>query len=206
MKIKNEEKYLGKIALSNSVWVTDPSYDRKTWCLRHFNNVEPGQYHVLVGFCDCLSWGQRIAGLLAVHEQGAGDGEDWGFFKEPPFQIGVDSGQAGIFDESVFPEVKEKHTYWNDPGTFFGECCILTSSTDQAGILNASHGAVCSSGIGDGVYDVYTSENKRGNIAGIFVDFRLVEEKDLFRRLYSMSLLREKSPLLMTEGSLQRFY
>lgn len=87
-----------------------------------------------------------------------------------PFEVDVDSGQAGIFDVASY----KKDELVNEPIWFYPEdpwyslCCQKTLSNDKAGIIPG--GAVASSGYGDGSYKAFTYE-KDGKIVSIVIDF-----------------------------------
>lgn len=61
------------------------------------------------------------------------------------FEVGVDSGQAGFFDDARF----KKHNGGDDE-SFYEKACDTTLSRMQAGVID--EGAVCNSGYGDGGY------------------------------------------------------
>ena len=106
------------------------------------------------------------------------------------FEAGVDSGQMSIFDEKFYRAKSEgegkmsptwegmatsKHENEKDGGgTFYGACCTLTCGEDngrtsQAGVLE--HGAVSSTGYGDGCYPVFVKKNKAGEVVAVKVKF-----------------------------------
>jgi hypothetical protein len=63
-------------------------------------------------------------------------------------EISVDSGQIGMFDNSLYPTEAKEFEYEGD--TFYSKCCKLTCEEGCYGEL--SFGAVSSTYIGDGVY------------------------------------------------------
>jgi len=106
------------------------------------------------------------------------------------FEAGVDSGQMSIFDEKFYRVKSEgqgklsptwkymatgKHENEKDGGgVFYGACCTLTcgednGATSQAGVLE--HGAVSSTGWGDGSYPVFVKKNKAGKVVAVKVKF-----------------------------------
>lgn len=94
----------GIITLGNKVMVSDPCYGLNTWCQGVVENVLPGEYVCKVGFSDEGDWGNRVADIEVVHTSYVGKFLE--YFAED-FEVGVDSGQAGIFDYEYY---KQHHT------------------------------------------------------------------------------------------------
>lgn len=90
--------------ISGEVRVTDPCYDEDTWCTAKLSNVKNGRWNAAVIKSDEGNWGMRVAVLRAVHENSSIDvlNFDTQYGEEIPQDIGVDSGQAGIFDTAFF--------------------------------------------------------------------------------------------------------
>lgn len=88
-------KNKGNMWLDDKVMVSDPCYDIGIWCQGVIENVFPGEYVCLVKYIDKGSWGIRVAAIQAVHRDYI-DSD----LKETleDFEVGVDSGMAGIFD------------------------------------------------------------------------------------------------------------
>ena len=76
--------------------------------------------------------------------------------------INVDSGQAGIFDNNIYPdddvgEYQDIENYkYEDMKTFYAKACYLTNNNGY-GIID-KRGIVATSGYGDGRYEVFTIE------------------------------------------------
>ena len=85
------------IKLGEKVMVSDPCYGLGTWCQGVLENVLPGNYECEVEYKDEGDWGIRVAAIEVVHE-------DCGVYVFEPqdFEVGVDSGQAGIFDYDYY--------------------------------------------------------------------------------------------------------
>ena len=94
------------IKLGEKVMVSDPCYGLGTWCQGVLENVLPGNYECEVEYKDEGDWGIRVAAIEVVHE-------DCGVYVFEPqdFEVGVDSGQAGIFDYDYYCRY---HTDYND--------------------------------------------------------------------------------------------
>lgn len=101
----------GIIQLGNKVMVSDPCYGLNTWCQGVLENVLPGEYTCKVEFSYEGDWGIRVAGIWVIHK-------DYVDFDEiiwtaEDFEVGVDSGTAGVFDYEYYKkyhkDTKEKN-------------------------------------------------------------------------------------------------
>lgn len=96
-----------------------------------------------------------------------------------PRVVAVDTGQAGFYEATVYPEDGDTGEY-GDVTSFYGFCCSLTEK-DTIGILATEDcttcgvGVVCRSGWGDGLYPLYFAYNQAGEVIGIKIDFQLLE-------------------------------
>lgn len=94
------------IELSSHVMVSDPCYDTDTWCNADLHNVRPGTWHTKALYKDGL-----CTDLVVWHKD----------MKEPTFDkyektsinVGVDSGQAGVYDYDHFAK-NCKNEEWYD--------------------------------------------------------------------------------------------
>ena len=89
----------GIITLGEKVMVSDPCYGLGTWCQGVLENVLSGEYDCNVEYSDEDAWGIRVSAIEVTHESCRGkfialECED--------FEVGVDSGQAGIFDYEYY--------------------------------------------------------------------------------------------------------
>ena len=108
---------------SGKMIVTDPCYDKETWCQAKLDNVKIGKWHSTVEYSDEGEWGDRVASIWAWHDSlGITDpGRDFPNCNESiPADIGVDSGQAGFFDLEKYPD--DPHT----DKAFYDAVCNLT--------------------------------------------------------------------------------
>ena len=161
-------KELGTVEFSGKVVISDPCYDRDVWCMKPDFPVLPGRYHVYAVYSDEAELGTRVAALLFRHENcGQIPFNGW---QDVDIEIGVDGGNCGVFDDSVYPQTKEHSCY--EP--FYDGCCKTTRNTDQAGILQSGKGAVSYSGLGDGSYNLSVVKHNGVNIA-LLLDYGLVE-------------------------------
>lgn len=147
--------------------VTDPCYQRGTWCCGQIE-VEPGtHWNVFASrYNDPMGWGNRVASLLIVRSDRAVARHPW-FVALPEacdFEVGVDSGQAGFFDDGSYPhgETGEYH----ELGSFYGKACAATTNENgsgRAGMVDDT-GTVAASGYGDGSYTCYVWKDSAGRI------------------------------------------
>lgn len=142
---------------SGDLRVSDPCYDTGVWCAGVVNHCRTGKWLASVRKQDCGDWGRRNASLIVTHEQG-GSGDE----ETAPFEVGVDSGQAGVFDNRSYGDAT--YESW----------CRLTLSGVQAG--SQRHGAVSSSGFGDGGYTATLRRDSKGECFYIRIDFITEDE------------------------------
>jgi hypothetical protein len=102
---------------------------------------------------------------------------------EEPFDVGVDSGQAGVFDAAHFRDnlvvmgveriSKEAPICPEEP--WYSICCDRTiGSPCGAGVV--PHGAVSSSGFGDGSYRCWTAKDRDGQVVAVKISYLYEEE------------------------------
>jgi hypothetical protein len=181
---------LGSFELTGPVMrISDPCYDREVWCCGTVDNCRVGTWEAAVLKMDEGDWGVRNA-VLAVRYKDGGPKfnainravcNGTGAWHECPFEVGVDSGQAGFFDELHYQDnsVVEK---MNGPEHDFGDawyshCCDITITRTGAGVM--PYGAVSSSGYGDGGYAAIKHLDRNGKIDfifGVFIDNEDEEE------------------------------
>lgn len=101
-------KNRGLIKLGDKVMVSDPCYGLNTWCQGIVENVLLGDYECKVGFSDEGDWGNRVADIEVIHKDYLDKFLD---YSAEEFEVGVDSGQAGIFDYEYY---KKYHTDRNE--------------------------------------------------------------------------------------------
>jgi hypothetical protein len=160
---------------SGKVVVSDPCYDRGTWCQAVLENVKNGEWIADVKQSDEGSWGIRNAELIAYHS-GYGMPKDYQWTKTS-HDIGVDSGQAGIYDDnfyrndSLIGEIKNSlHFNLDEDGErFYSLNCDLTCRTENNGGV-MEQGVVSTSGYGDGGYDLFIVEQD-GQVVAMKVVF-----------------------------------
>lgn len=173
------------IQLSNDVIITDPCYTEDTWCLTRLNNVLPGSY---VCAADHDSSTDRIAMLRITHQDYI-TGKKARLTYEHVADIGVDSGQAGIFcmtsyrdDAYDIPIPEDKSSSWivdqgpteGYPGQYwYNRVSSYTFTKDDWGAYD--RGVLSRSGWGDGVYPV-TIAKDGDQVISIQIQFMFDDE------------------------------
>lgn len=166
--------------ISDRMAVSDPCYDAEVWCRGELKDVLPGMWEASVIKRDEGEWGMRAARLIAVHVDYADS--DVEPMTRAPFEVGVDSGQAGLFDARHYRDdavVAEPDTAVNggNPGAlWYMRCCHLTLTKLAAGVM--PYGVVSSSGFGDGSYDCFYGRNSEGKIVRVELEFIPEEDND----------------------------
>ena len=168
--------------------VSDPGYGRDVWCCGTVKNCRIGTWEAAVLRKDQGEWGVRNA-VLAIRFADGGPKFNainravcnaTGAWHECPIDVGVDSGQAGFFDDAHYQDATvlsgmAKPAFISDD-VWYGHCCDITLSRIGAGVM--PYGVVSSSGYGDGSYVAYKHLNHEGQVDFLFVVFIEEEEED----------------------------
>lgn len=164
------KKILGTFEIvSGRMAVSDPCYKPNDFGYGVLRNVKKGVWEACVMLKDCGEWGVRVAGLRVRH-QDAGIPISKDDTRRARFMVGVDSGQAGFFDEEHYDDSSLIDSFRHNFGSpWYNRCCDLTLGEDQAGVL--PYGAVSSSGYGDGGYDCRYKTNADGEIDYARIEF-----------------------------------
>ncbi len=88
-------------------------------------------------------------------------------------EVGVDSGQAGIFDDVQYGDGDGEY---GDTDTWYGRMCETTSDPIGAGVQ--PEGVVSSSGFGDGGYDCQVIRSSNKDIVGVRIVFITHEDEE----------------------------
>ena len=169
---KNIDK--GFINLGEKVMVSDPCYEMDTWCQVTINNVLKGIYKCTLEMCEDV-WGPRVSAIQVVHVDYMNKLLEY----YNNFNIGVDSGQAGIFDYEYY----KKYHNGNTDDNWYDAICDKTITTfNGEGFLDGNTidrlGFVSSSGYGDGVYGCWVSEYD-GKVVAIRVEYITEDEEEM---------------------------
>ncbi len=159
-----------QIRLGRKVRVSDPCYGTDVWCAGTLDNVREGLYNVEVEMSDKGMWGDRVKSLTVVN---ASYNKFLIFNKTAAFEVGVDSGQAGIYDEDYY---NQYHTEDGCDDNWYDEVCKLTLSSEQFGTKDGKC-VVSSSGYGDGCY-ICELVVDGGEVVAIRITFIEEEEYD----------------------------
>jgi hypothetical protein len=161
---------------SGKICITDPCYKRGTWCAIMDIPAKNGVWIASIETSDEDDWGMRVSTLRAHHVEH--NNLAWNKINS----IGVDSGQAGIFDSANYPDnpsdYGDKSAF--DDSHFYGRCCNTTCYDDSSicwGIVDG-FGVVSSSGYGDGSYSVYVDKNNENEITAVKIVFISPDEDD----------------------------
>ena len=189
MKFNTNLKELGNFNIKSKMRVSDPCYTPDVWCTGVLN-AKAGTWDAAALILDNEAtggWGERVAALAVKH----GDcpiplsvetinsvvespfpmeSQDW---KIADFEVGVDSGQAGFYDEDNFVSHNGGQ---NDD--WYDRMCNITLSREKAGTF--SDGVVSRSGYGDGGYPCVHHIGIDGLTDFAFVIFIGDEEKEEF--------------------------
>lgn len=163
------------IKLGNKVHVTDPCYGPSVWCAGDITNVKEGDYYVIVDV-NKTDWGLRVHSLTVLNVDSMLHSKEEGiskFDEKLDFEVGVDSGQAGIFDYDYYKSKCINEDEVNDE--WYDAVCSLTLSKKQFGTLSGK-AVVSSSGYGDGGYDCFVCRNNKNQVVGIMIKF--IEQDD----------------------------
>lgn len=98
--MKRKTTNLGLFTVTGDLVVSDPCYDYGTWCATVLKDVLPGEWQakVIKQISVERDDNGRIMELVAVHSE-HGANQKWVKLSE---EIGVDSGQCGLFDASKY--------------------------------------------------------------------------------------------------------
>jgi hypothetical protein len=171
---------------SSRIRVTDPCYTKDIWCSGVIENCLNGKWVASTFVRNEGNWGYRNAELRIWHsdynEQCAISADI-----DSNIDVGVDSGQAGFFDDSQYPDDKKSIGDYGDLNSFYGKICDGTSKDVHIGhikapfisIANIGFGVCCSSGFGDGGYQCFIKKVNDVVIAAkiIFISDEEYEEE-----------------------------
>ncbi|MCJ8014208.1 DUF4241 domain-containing protein [Paenibacillus sp. KQZ6P-2] len=157
---------------SGQLVVADPCYDlnTETIIMGVLDSVLNGSWVGQVEKVEVRDWGEACSKLTAYHHSVAEQEASLEWVK-CPFIVGVDSGQAGIFDIQKYriPDADAKDIGSDTDSEWYYACCDMTESGEEAGVLDG--GVVSRTGMGDGAYGVYMAMNGEKQIVGVKIVF-----------------------------------
>jgi hypothetical protein len=195
-KVRLYVNHFDDITLGDNIVISDPCYNRSVDCALFNVKVKSGKY---LPYTIINSQYNRVTLLGIFHSEyfkniyQALDRSEWEYFGE----IGVDSGQAGIFDDNCYPILDIIGKYKDDMiemnseefDIFYNECCTITTLPPiRSNVLSNRMGIVSSSGWGDGSYSVIKLEIKN-EIVGLMIlytdlkdlDWKMIDKKLITR-------------------------
>ena len=158
--------------LTDRIRVTDPCYTKDTWCSGVLENCLSGKW-LVEKVVSNEGMGDRVAEICIWHKNYIGDVDA---NEETDIDVGVDSGQAGFFDDSLYPEGETGE--YGELDTFYGKICEGTLNDNYVGISNVGFGVATSSGYGDGGYDCFIGRNEEGQIVAAKIVFIGEEDEE----------------------------
>lgn len=163
IKEKFRKKTIGTRTFGSEVDITDPGYDKDTWCRMNAVKILPGNY-------SCITWlhkhlyeynGKKCTvqhvGIIGIYFGGIIPSQKSMYEMGT---IGVDSGLAGFFEN--------KPDYTNSEWKEFCDR-VYENEKERAWIIE--NGFFSKSGFGDGGYSVYAHENKDGFVTALEIRF-----------------------------------
>lgn len=148
----------------NKIHVSDPCCDYDSVCAAKIVNALSGKYLAKITLYDMATWGTRVAKLSIYHANHKNIAPNIC----TDCVIGVDSGQAGFFDDNYYAE--NQGGDFGDITTLFGLACSLTLSKNRGGIM-LDKGVVSETGFGDGSYSLYVGKNGEDKIVSASIIF-----------------------------------
>ena len=162
------------IKFSNKVLVSDPCYEYTGEHERYIavlKNVKAGNWQFYTKYDD-----NRISHLIVMYEDIKPEYVTW---YQMGKEIGVDSGQCGIYDLKSVKDVIGKGKY-DDLNTWYGKACSLTYNEEEHEFLGNEIdgiGAVSSAGWGDGTYNLSVAY-ENDEIVGIKIIYLYNDDLD----------------------------
>lgn len=167
----------------------DPSYDDTIWCYKIISDCVPSNWEAAVSYNGDSAVGRGVT-LLAIRHTGslrtfAKCNQVWvdkqyihykTGWEICDLEVGVDSGQAGLFDDayyhddSVVSAMPEAERDFDTP--WYNHCCDQSLGERQAGVIPYGAVAYC----GDGSYTTLQHKNEQGQVDCAVILF-LPEEK-----------------------------
>jgi hypothetical protein len=128
------------------------------------------------------------------------EGYELAELQDIPADFGVDSGQFGIFDASIYDGDSE----YGQPG-FYNDCCEATLTHDRCGTVGdlSQLGFVSSSGYGDGGYFGLGAFDENNNLVKFRITF-IEELSDEDREWLDADLPPDKLDLIVVTSLLVR--
>ena len=157
----HDMKKFGRKYFGEMVDITDPCYDKDTWC-RMTKRIVPGDYELLYNEEDEGAWGTRVSEIAIFNEKYNFADTSVSYLGT----IGVDAGLAGFFNN--------KKDYNDSEWMEFCE-----KLRNHSNVWDFDDGFFSESGYGDGEYSVWAYRTADDKIVGISITFiEEYEEED----------------------------
>ncbi len=170
-KISSWCQHLGQFeCVSGEIVVSDPCYEFGTSCTDWICNAITGYWEACITIRDFGYLGNRVTHLCA-NAVGVPCNDGWRLLGR---DIGVDTGQAGLFDRQYFrdPSVAQKEKWFRadriDPDDVWYSLCCDRTLTSYGSVI--PFGVVSRSAFGDGVYRCHVCESG-GRVSAIAIEF-----------------------------------
>lgn len=189
--MKRDYTIIGRFKMTcPTMRVSDPCYDDSTWCYGTISGCATGNWEAAVSYNGSSTTGRGVTLLAARHigsrPSFAKCGQVWMdtqyiHYKDGweicDFEVGVDSGQAGFFDDShyrdnsVVAEMPKPKYNFDIP--WYNHCCDQALGERQAGVIPYGAVAYC----GDGGYSALQHKNEQGQVDCVVILFSPEEKK-----------------------------
>lgn len=160
-KVGSWENKSGTLIISDPGFARRDAFETRGFVISgHLPNARKGKW---VGYVLMVEFSKRhirIAELITVH---SGEDPYKAQWQKSPVCVGVDSGQAGVFNADYYPT----DSFGGKP-SFYDKASKLTLSIKKAGVMKG--GVVSSTGWGDGMYKSYVWR-KAGKVVGVRIVF-----------------------------------
>lgn len=153
-----------KIKLGTRTFISDPCYDKNTWCAGEVNTL-PGDYIVK----EIAEMGKypTLKGLFVVHSSQYEKIDYSDCYEDSLIDVGVDSGECGIYDSEKYPEDGIEF----DDSKFEEDSVVYRAPDGDWGVTAGNFG-------GDGSYKAYLHRNGDEKVDAIYLDFTMGEYEE----------------------------
>lgn len=167
MSRETKIRVVGKKHFGPKIDITDPCYDRDTWCRMNDVSIKEGEYTCMVSesTCDAVFNGKphqyKVIESIAISLSGKFPAETQStYFGE----IGVDAGLAGFFNN--------KPDYTDPEWDSF--CDRLNQPKENVWLQDV--GFFSTTGHGDGSYTVFADRDSHNDIVSLVIEFRELDD------------------------------
>lgn len=186
--MKRDFTDIGTFTLESGVMrISDPCYKKDVWCTGTIPNCKTGKWEAVTAYYNDGLFGRRVSMLAARAVDGNASFDlldELGDLAVGDFEVGVDSGQAGMYDDATYglDSIVESlptpdDIYGTGPGSLWFSCCCEASDAENcADVL--PNGVVSRSGFGDGGYTAFYHIGKDKKVDLIAIQYIDEEMED----------------------------